>query len=83
MRTTIRKTSDRFVSLTRDDYYTDKRVTIEYFCPPGGGYVREWGYQSQICELLMSRGSTLSVEKEEDLLPLIRSEHAKSMRQMT
>ncbi len=71
---TIKQLGDRTVSLSYDDEMTGERVTREFWVPRNDGtkYVRE--DNTQVCDGLSSRGHTLSVQKAEDLLPLIRAE---------
>ena len=75
-RTTIRATSSNYVELSYDCPMTGDRITEEFHCPRNGGYVRSG--QSQVCENLASRGNTLYVGDESELLPLIRREWRKA-----
>lgn len=60
--------------------YTDlfgERVTVDYFAPRDGGYVRMWtkdGRHPQVCHGLSDRGPTLTC-KPGELLATIRREY--------
>lgn len=73
--------SDGSVTLYRDgDCFIDERVSINYFVPLQGGYVRAFGINgrhSQVCDKLSYRGNAL-ISTHENLLSLIRSEWRKS-----
>jgi hypothetical protein len=66
------------VVLRCTDPYTGERQERRFWCPQGGGYVREvtdirpGTLGQQVCDGLAYRGSALAVRSRDDLLPLIR-----------
>ncbi len=88
-RTRIRQTDPTIVALTYVDPDDGRAHTREFWAPRSGGHVRELnprqpGYAAdpQVCERLSHRGNTLRVDDPAtELLPLIRAEWARSLRQ--
>ena len=84
MKTTIKSDSIGFVTVSYDDCISGDRVTRTFFCPTGGGYVREQDSRQQypqVCDRLSSRGSTLTCKSRDNLIDLIRHEY-RAMRRM-
>lgn len=78
MRTSITQDRQGYVALSYDDPVIDDRVTMTFFCPPDGGYVRLWtqdGRHPQVCDRLATRGSTLMAPSRDALLDIIRREY--------
>ena len=78
MRTSITQDQQGYVTLCYDDPLLTARVTMTFFCPPDGGYVRIWradGNHLQICNRLDVRGDTLISPSRDALLSVIRREY--------
>jgi len=78
MRTSISQDRQGYVTLCYDDPIIADRVTMTFFCPPQGGYVRMWtqdGRHPQICERLARRGPTLISPTADALVKIIRREY--------
>lgn len=83
MRTTITTTSCGDVVLSYDDFITGDRHTRTFFCPSGGGYVREedsYRNNPQVCDGLSRRGPTLMASSDADLIRVIRREYRRMRR---
>jgi len=78
MRTSISQDRQGYVTLCYDDPIIADRVTMTFFCPPDGGYVRLWtrdGQHPQVCARLATQGSTLMAPSRDALLSVIRREY--------
>ena len=78
MRTSITQNQQGYVTLCYDDPRLQARLSMTFFCPPSGGYVRLWtqdGQHSQVCDRLATRGSTLMAPSRDALLSVIRREY--------
>lgn len=83
-RTTIRQDREEVVLIASDNM--GERIERRFWAPRSGGYVREvtnarpGALGAQVCSGLSSRGGTLSVAAQADLLALIRREWARARR---
>lgn len=72
-KTRITTDTNGSVTIEYDHAIHDERITRTFRCPVDGGYVREGN--SQVCDRLQSRGSTLMCSSRSALPGLIRREY--------
>lgn len=85
MRASITQDEQGYVTLCYDHPRFEARVSMIFFCPPSGGYVRLWtqdGQHPQVCDRLATRGSTLISPSRDALLGIIRREYRAMKRKL-